>query len=184
LGSDIGQEPAVNSIYITRTLQLNEPASIDRLLGRISDQSKLDFTSHLRKLRAEVDKERCFNVEISVKNLSGRQVGHIDGSPPYTNRIRIRIETEDVRRETLNQALQNTLSICTQLSGEINTLWHKQGTFSLTASLGSDIIQGREVERTERGYSVEVFGDNIRVRNIENEDLDEAVQTLGQAWDN
>lgn len=115
---------------------------------------------------------------MSVKQISEPATGRSGESSDYTDRIRLRIETTRVRHDDIENAVRDVLATCNQLEQEINHTWDERGTYSLTAVLHNKVVTGREVSQTDSGLFIEIFGENVRVRDVKRNDLDEALDIL------
>jgi hypothetical protein len=173
-----GRKPVVDSVYVTRTLQLDTRSQISKLLEDISTRSAIEFDSGLRKLQATIRGERDFDIKVSVKQTSTATGDETTDGPGCTDRIRLRIETSQVSYKSVESALQSVLKVCNQLQDRINPVWDRTGTYSLTVVLQDQIVEGREVSRTRGGLIMEVFGPNVRVRGAEEDDLNAAIRIL------
>lgn len=179
-----GQELKVSSIYITRTLRLNKESAIEQICSQIRESSRFEYNQRLRKLHSTIKKSGSdFDVKISFKNLidhpphSGKDSGNL------TNRIRIRVETEDVTYKSLKSSFEYIFGLINNIADNISKVWDDLGTYSLTISFKKSITTGRELQRTAKDHPLELFGNNVRIRNINQDDVIGEIELLNMIVD-
>lgn len=171
-------EPVVSSLSMTHTLHLEDQKPIDEVLNEISEIQGYEFSRGLRKLETEISIDTIdFDIRVGVK-LIQNSLGSVEA--PATDRIRIKISTDNVSSTEIKETFFSGLEICSSLVSRTSMIWDKRETFSLTVKLSDQMVGGRETSRTSEGHAVEVFGPNVRVRDVEKEDLQSAVEKLAE----
>lgn len=171
-------EPVVNSLSVTHTLHLEDQKPIDEVLNEISEIHGYEFNRGLRKLRSEISVDATdFDIKVGVKLIQNSPSGV---EAPATDRIRIKISTENVSSAEIKETFNSGLEICSSLVSQTSKIWDERETFSLTVKLSDQMVGGRETSRTSEGHAVEVFGPNVRVRGVKKGDLQSAVEKLAE----
>lgn len=170
------------SYSVTTTVSIESP-----------EQSKEIFDTILDEIDHSIDRtpvsptstiyiaDQDFTLTIELNELIE------DGSPAktaslkelYSDRIRIKVETESSSNAP-SEVLATCWEITSNAISDLEDVWDGQGTVSLTVRYTSDLSDKKSVIRktTEAGDRIEIFNNNLRIRNVDPDHIFKAIRRL------
>ncbi|EMA20015.1 hypothetical protein C443_14302 [Haloarcula argentinensis DSM 12282] len=165
---------------LTSTYTLDESVASSRLLDLIFEKlqnceivnrrvSKVEFEFYRRNYE--------FDGEFSVNQIGAND--HAEDIEPVeqrqSDRIRLKIESENIRPDGEVRNLSMLLSIKSEFDAKFESLWDNKGELSLTCRF-DDVISDEVVRVRKDSYRLEIFRSNFRVGNISPHKIEKAIE--------